>query len=181
MDAFQIGSVNGRWTNFVPPIQGGHFRRFDGEDLEDTDDLGSEGSSELSSGLSSPIFDSLEDEKPGLRCRKSTSTVSSAISSTPALPDSQEPRLCVLDARTQQEIMLDRVKYPPVDARHQDHITQKYRALNKRIQDEGLYNCNYSAHAVEILRYFILFVLFVLCLHHAYFGFAGLFLGCFWH
>ena len=30
-------------------------------------------------------------------------------------------------------------------------------------------------------RYSILFALFVICLRHAYFGFAGLFLGCFWH
>lgn len=183
MNAFQIGSVNGRWTNFVSPIQGGHFRRYDSEDLQDTDDLGSEDSSELSSGPPSPIFDGPEEDgRCGLRRQKSASTISSIASSTPALPASQsESRLCVLDARTQQEIMLDKVTYPPVDARHQNHITQKYRALHKRIQDEGLYNCNYFAYAVDSLRYSILFALFVICLRHAYFGFAGLFLGCFWH
>ena len=125
----------------------------DSEDLEDTDDLGSENSSELSSGPPSPIFDGPEEDgRRVLRRQKSASTISSITSSTPALPASQsEPRLCVLDARTQQEIMLDKVTYPPVDARHQNHITQKYRALHKRIQDEGLYKCNYSAYAVDAL------------------------------
>lgn len=102
MNAFQIGPVNGIWTNFVPPIQGGHFRRYDSEDLEDTDDLGSENSSELSSGPPSPIFDGPEEDgRRVLRRQKSASTISSITSSTPALPASQsEPRLCVLDART---------------------------------------------------------------------------------
>jgi delta8-fatty-acid desaturase len=89
--------------------------------------------------------------------------------------------LCVLDARTQQEITFDKVNYPPLDAKHQDNITQKYRALNKRIQKEGLYNCNYYAYAVEAFRYSILFALFIFCLRRSWFWLAGLFLGCFWH
>ena len=74
----------------------------DSEDLEDTDDLGSENSSELSSGPPSPIFDGPEEDgRRVLRRQKSASTISSITSSTPALPASQsEPRLCVLDART---------------------------------------------------------------------------------
>lgn len=182
MDAFQIGSIAGRWTNFVPPTQGGRFRRYNCEkDGEEADDLESEISSKLSLHPSSPIFDDLE-ETPGLRRRRSTSTLSSACSSTPLPCSSSElPRSCVLDARTQKEIILDKVNYPPVDAKHQDNITQKYRALNKRIQKEGLYNCNYFAYAVEAFRYSLLFALFILCLRHSCFGFAGLFLGCFWH
>lgn len=182
MDAFQIGSIAGRWTNFVPPIQGGYFSRYDCEDGENSDELESEVSSELSSRAASPIFDRPVEDKLGARRRSSTSTISSALSSTPPLPDSDcKPHSCVLDARTQKEIVLDQTKYPPLDAKHQDNITQKYRALNERIQEKGLYNCNYFAYAVEAFRYSILFALFVFCLRRSWFGFAGLFLGCFWH
>ncbi|OJJ89312.1 uncharacterized protein ASPGLDRAFT_1489871 [Aspergillus glaucus CBS 516.65] len=161
---YMISSITGRWTNFVPPTQGGRFRRYNCE--EDGEEAG---------GLESEI-------SSGLRRRKSTSTISSALRST-SLPSSSSELLhsCVLDARTQKEIMLDQVNYPPVDAKHQGNITQKYRALNKRIQKEGLYNCNYFSYAVETFWYSILFALFIFCLRHSCFGFAGLFLGCFWH
>ncbi|KAI9926294.1 hypothetical protein ASPWEDRAFT_62758 [Aspergillus wentii DTO 134E9] len=180
MNAFQIGSIHGRWTNFVPPIQGGHFRHNNPEDDQDADALDSEVSSELSSRPPSPVFD-VGDARPGLRRRNSASTISSAVSSIPPAAPNPEAHSCVLDARTQKEILLDQDSYPPLDAIHQDHITQKYRALNKRIEAEGLYNCNYFAYAVETLRYSILFGLFIFCLRSSCFGFAGLFLGCFWH
>ncbi|KAL3469572.1 fatty acid desaturase-domain-containing protein [Aspergillus californicus] len=188
MNAFKIGTVSGRWVNFTPPIQGGRFRSYNYEeeedegeiDEEDTDDLNSESSSDLSSLAPSSIFDTAEGET-GLRYRKAPSTVSSAPSQVPDLGSTCEPRFCVLDARTQQEIVIDKADYPSLDADHQHNITLKYRALNKRIQAEGLYNCNYSAYAIEGLRYSILFGLFVFCLRHSWFGFAGVFLGCFWH
>ncbi|KAL4866146.1 hypothetical protein BDV12DRAFT_210680 [Aspergillus spectabilis] len=178
MRAYRIGSVEDRWVNFIPPIQGGCFRPYDYKD-EGIEDLDSDNSSELSSHPPSSIFDTLEGEH-GLRRRNSTSTISSSSSPAPE-PESSKPHLCVLDARTQQEIMLDKAQYPPLDAEHQHNITLKYRALNKRIQEEGLYNCNYSAYAVESLRYSILFALFLFSLHNSHFALAGLFLGCFWH
>ncbi|KAF7586513.1 hypothetical protein BBP40_008773 [Aspergillus hancockii] len=182
MNKFQIGSISGRWVNFVPPIQGGHFLRYyNPEDDEDFDDWSSEVSNELSTPPSSLAVDSDEEERT-LRRRKSSSTISSALSSIPPLDGPRsEPRLCVLDARTQEEITLDQVNYPPLDAKHQDNITQKYRALNQRIQKEGLYNCNYYAYAVEAIRYCILFSLFIFFLRRSCFGFAGFFLGAFWH
>ncbi|KAL4931350.1 uncharacterized protein BDV17DRAFT_280247 [Aspergillus undulatus] len=178
MRAYQIGSVEDRWVNFVLPIQGGRFRSYDSND-EDVEDVGSDTSSKLSSSPPFTIFDTVEGEHELRRCHL-MSTISSSSSLAPG-PESSKPQFRVLDARTQQEIALDKAQYPPLDAEHQHTITLKYRALDKQIQKEGLYNCNYSAYAVEFLRYSILFTLFLFSLQNSHFVLAGLFLGCFWH
>jgi delta8-fatty-acid desaturase len=175
MNAFQIGRIDGRWTNFLPPIQGGRFRPYC-QAQEDPDELEAEISSEQSSRSASPIFDPVEGEL-GLKQRKSTSTLVSSVSSI----SEPEARPFILDARTQEEIVLDGAQYPSLDAKHQDHIVKEYRALHERIRAEGLYNCNYFAYAIEAFRYTLLFTLFIFCLRRSWFGFAGLFLGCFWH
>jgi delta8-fatty-acid desaturase len=175
MNTFQIGRIDGRWTNFLPPIQGGFFRPHC-QDQEDIDDLESGISSEQSSRPESPIFDSVEG-KFGLKKRKSTSTLVSSVSSS----SESEARSFILDARTQKEIVLERAQYPSLDPKCQDNIVQNYRALNTRICAEGLYNCNYFAYAIEGFRYSLLFTLFIVCLRCSWFGLAGFFLGCFWH
>ncbi|KAJ0413099.1 fatty acid desaturase-domain-containing protein [Aspergillus carlsbadensis] len=185
MKRFRIGSVDKRWVNFVPPVQGGQFRCYDDAENENPGELGSEMiSGELSpSPPSSATSDCIQDGEVSSRHRNSASTKSPSQSPSPVLraESSPEPRFCVLDARTQQEIILDQADYPPLHGEHQHNITLKYRALHKRIENEGLYDCNYLAYAVEALRYSILFALFILCLRRSWFGFAGLFLGCFWH
>ncbi|PGH13108.1 hypothetical protein AJ80_06480 [Polytolypa hystricis UAMH7299] len=186
MNCFQIGRIEGRWTNFLPPIQGGLFRPYV-KDQEDTDgiesDMFSEVSSEESSRPASPIFDSVEG-RSGLRRRDDSSTDLSTVGSSPAPPDfssETQMRLSIVDACTQKEILLDEALYPPVDPAHQDNIALKYRALGERIRAEGLYDCNYSAYAIEALRYSMFFGLFVFFLHHSYFCLSAFFLGCFWH
>ena len=176
MSKFQIGRIEGRWTNFLPPIQGGEFRLYKKAEEEfSSSDL----SSEDISAPPSPIFEAREEEF-GLRRRLSVSTISSAVSAIPP-PTETEPRAYVFDARTQKEIELDAANYPPLDAEHQENITQKYRQLNERIRAAGLYNCNYSAYAIEICRYTLFFSLFIYFLKNSWFCTSGLFLGCFWH
>src|SRR4029077_3036711 len=130
---FQIGRIEGRWANFVPPIQGGRFRPYNKEDDEV---VGADSSSQSSSRPSSPIFDAVEDTS-GLRRRESQSTTPSSVASTPS--PIQEKKLefnpSFLDARTQEEIILDIAKYPPLDSVSQDNIVAKYRALERRIRE----------------------------------------------
>ncbi|KAJ5355139.1 uncharacterized protein N7496_012351 [Penicillium cataractarum] len=182
MSKFQIGRIEGRWTNFLPPIQGGTFRPYSEieEETDEIDLLISEVSSEDASAPPSPIFEPSEDMF-GLRRRLSISTISSSISVTPLSTTEAKRQICVIDARTQQEIELDESKYPPLDVEHQEYITTKYRQLNERIRAAGLYNCNYSAYAVEICRYSLFFGLFIFFLKQSWFCLSGLFLGCFWH
>jgi delta8-fatty-acid desaturase len=177
MSKFQIGIIEGRWTNFLPPIQGGTFRLYSGyeEDVSSSSSV-SELSSEESSAPPSPLFEAAD---AGLRRRRSVSTISSVASI--ATPTQETKGGYTMDARTQEEILLDTSKYPPITAEHQENITQKYRELNERIRAAGLYNCNYFAYAVEISRYSLLFGLFLFFLNRSWFCLSGLFLGCFWH
>ena len=82
MSKFQIGRIEGRWTNFLPPIQGGEFRPLIENEIVEEDLVSSELSSEEISAPPSPIFEA-EDDRLGLRRRLSVSTISSAVSAVP--------------------------------------------------------------------------------------------------
>lgn len=186
MNSYQIGRIEGRWANFLPPIQGGTFRKYNEESrgLENTAETQQDGSSSQSSRSVSPIFDQT-GEDGGVRRRKSISTSPSSTSSSPPpssskLPQS-ESKPSFLDARTQEEIIFDTAKYPSLDFEIQDNIVDKYRELKERIRAEGLYQCNYYAYLVEACRYTLLVVLSLFCLRHGWYGTSGLFLGIFWH
>lgn len=173
MSKFQIGRIEGRWTNFVPPIQGGYFRPYCEEEA-DEDLLRSEQLSEQISDPGPTIFKA--KDVPGLRRRPSISAKDTSPPTT-----QKKSRSYVIDAVTQKEILLDLSKYPPLDAEHQENIIQKYRHLNERIRGAGLYNCNYYAYAVEICRYSLFFALFLFFLNRSWFCLSAFFLGCFWH
>jgi sphingolipid 8-(E)-desaturase len=174
MLSYQIGRIEGRWVNFLPPIQGGQFRPYIEDDTECE-----ECSSYSSSRSSSPVFD--EPESTGLRRRNSISTVASSAPSTPPSDSKSDSRFSFLDARTKQEILLDISKYPSLDAHSQDSIVQKYRELNVRIQAAGLYNCNYWAYFVECCRYFSFAALSYIFLQWGWYMASAFFLGCLWH
>ncbi len=190
MKSYQIGRIEGRWNNFLPPIQGGKFRRYD----ENQDILGQEKetdtsySSKSSSEQSSPLFDPVDHQTAALRRRRGSdiseiTCVSSAssLSCLDVQDGDHQPKLSHLEARTQQEIDLDLAKYPPLDPKTQDGIVLKYRQLNDRIRAEGLYECNYLSYLIELSRYAFLFAMCLLCLGWGWYGTSGLFLGIFWH
>ncbi|KAI4120622.1 MAG: hypothetical protein LQ338_006882 [Usnochroma carphineum] len=191
MAFFQIGRIEGRWKNFLPPIQGGRFRpyRDEAENLAQLDDYpGSDqdSSSESSSAPGSPVFDAIERSDlsrrgsygaPALRESSSVSSMSSAISLEPK----KTPKLSHMDAWTQEEIELDLGKYPPLDAATQDDIVRRYRQLDQLIHMEGLYQCHYTDYIIEVCRYASLFTLCLLFLRLGWYSLSGLFLGLFWH
>lgn len=176
MLAYQIGRIQGRWTNFLPPIQGGQFRPYNKDEVTESDD-----SSDASSRCSSPIFDELIDENTGLRRRNSVSTVASSTSPTQSRDQKPESHFSFLDARTQQEIILDSAKYPALDAASQDYIVQKYREVEQRIAAQGLYNCNYWAYFRESCRYTLFAALSYTFLQLGWYKLSAFFLGCLWH
>ncbi|KAA6411731.1 MAG: fatty acid desaturase [Lasallia pustulata] len=190
MDAYQIGVVEGRWNNFLPPIQGGRFRAYVEceERLEFEEHHEQNSSSESSSASGSPLFEPAGDRSTRIRRRRSShgsglhavSSVSS-LSSIEPLEHEKERKLSHMDAYTQHEINLDLAKYPALDPATQDGIVQRYRQLNERIRAEGLYQCNYISYMIELCRYSFLFGMCLLCLHWSWYGTSGLFLGVFWH
>lgn len=180
MNHYRVGRIEGRWTNFIPPIQGGKFRPLpDDEDLENDDGPCDTASTETSSVLSSrdpsPVFDNAEAT---VRKRHG---VSSASTSSVSSVDPDEDGMSYLDTITKEKTTLDLEKYPSLDFGTQDTIVAKYRDLHQHIKAEGLYQCNYGAYAIEVTRYSILFSLTFLFLHWGWYVSSAVCLGAFWH
>ena len=188
MNSYTIGRIEGRWENFLPPIQGGRFRRREEiEQQENEERLHSiqDTPSSDSSQEPSPIFDAADHSTSSLRARKGEAQNASRRSSATSISsiglEENEPKLSHLDLQTKREIDLDTAIYPSLDAETQDEIVRKYRLLNERIKAEGLYQCNYSAYAIEITRYITLFALSFFFLRTGWYAVSALFLGLVWH
>ncbi|KAK1826842.1 hypothetical protein QBC39DRAFT_315973 [Podospora conica] len=169
MDRYRIGRIEGRWKNMLPPIQGGTFRPRTADDDGETCT-----SSNGTSRTPSPVFDT------DVRQRRPASSVSSS-SSVEKEPSLTPSGMAHLDALTKQEITLDLSKYPALDAPTQDAIISKYRLLHEQIKAEGLFDCNYTAYAIECARYALLFSLALLFLRWRWYATSAFFLGAFWH
>ncbi|TGO29586.1 hypothetical protein BPAE_0013g00380 [Botrytis paeoniae] len=182
MGRYQIGKIEGRWKNFVPPIQYGKFRSYvEGmsDDSEEDDNTCDEKSSSETSRLPSPTFDEdfSEVRRRGLAKEDRPVSSASSISSAPDLDDGMSH----FDALTREQIDLDHAKYPSLDPVTQEEIVQKYRLLDQRMRAEGLYDCNYTAYAIECCRYTFFATMAFMCLKWGWYGTSGLFLGCLWH
>lgn len=140
--------------------------------------------SSASSANQSPVFEPA-DKASSVRQRNSAYTTrassSSSISSIGLEDTAQPPKMSVLDRRTQEELDLDKAKYPPTDAETQDRITQKYRDLQKEIQARGLYDCKYTSYGVEGLRYGTFTALFLYALYSGWYITSAIPLACVWH
>ncbi|KAK4146611.1 fatty acid delta-6 desaturase [Dichotomopilus funicola] len=196
MDKYRVGRIEGRWKNFLPPIQGGKFRPrlADGEEEQEAEydsrtsgrkwaDATVSSSDAGSSRSPSPTFDATElrNRKAGL-ARSGSATSLSSVDDEAAKPEPESTDgMAHLDALTRQEIKLDLAKYPTLESVTQDAIVEKYRLLNERIKSEGLYQCNYWAYGVEASRYTLLFALMLLFLQWKWYITSACFLGCFWH
>ena len=188
MQKYQIGRIEGRWKNFLPPIQGGKFRPYTKTNqvtVEETDQETS--SSQGSTAPGSPIFDATEPQHAvGQRLTErvldldDTSSISS-MSSMDAVPIGTSGKLSHMDVYTQEAIDLDLAKYPDLDSVTQDDIVRKYRVLYERLCSEGLFECNYTAYLIESCRYAFLFTTFLMALRAGWYGTSGLFLGMLWH
>jgi len=194
MERYQVGRVEGLWVNFVPPIQGGKFRT--AEEIKAANNTygqcasiseGEEASSTQTSADPSPLFEPADKSTSSIRNRntkdhtRSPSTSSMSSVGLEDDPQSRPPKMSLMDARTQQEIDLDKQKYPSLDPQTQKHIVKKYWELEKRIQDENLYQCRYSSYGIECIRYTFFFTMFVICLRSGWYLTSAFFLGVFWH
>ncbi|XXH01129.1 hypothetical protein Hte_007480 [Hypoxylon texense] len=185
MSRYRIGRIEGRWSNFIPPIQGGKFRPLlDTEGLDndsgECDPYSTEASSSLSSRDPSPVFDAAE---PTIRNRRAADGVLPSAVSTSSV-SSVEPDddgMSYLDTITKEKTSLDLEKYPSLDFGTQDAIVAKYRDLARRIEAADLYRCNYWAYAIEGTRYSLLFGLAFLFLHWGWYVTSAMFLGAVWH
>jgi len=136
MLSYQIGKIDGRWNNFLPPIRGGTFRKYSEPGEPDTAEYRAEILSQASTPPRSPIFEAAEPSnklrRRGIRKYSDLHEVSflSSLSSIKSLENPKISKLSHMDAYTQQEIYLDLAKYPALDHATQDNIVQRYRILN---------------------------------------------------
>merc|ERR1711939_1033488 len=179
---YRIGRFDGRWANFVPPIQGGRFRQYceaTSEEESEEDYPEHQAPSSDISRAPSPVFDTVEPT--ARRCIHSRDDP--LLSSASSISSTTEPEdgMSYLDAQTKEQINLDIAKYPSLDLNTQDEVVQKYRLLDQRLKEEHLYDCNYTAYAIEGCRYTFLFCMMLLFLRLGWYATSGLFLGCLWH
>ena len=189
---YQIGRIEGRWTNFVPPIQGGHFRTQEELDKADEDAYTTSSCSSTtaldsapSSAEQSPIFEPADNASSTLRRRDARNALRSPSSASVSSIELDQPppmtKMSVLDARTQKELDMDKAKYPSLDPETQDNIVRKYRELQKRIEAEGLYRCSYSSYGIECIRYGIALAMFIFLLRSGWYITSAFPLGFLWH
>jgi delta8-fatty-acid desaturase len=192
MNRYQIGRIEGRWTNFLPPIQGGKFRtqeelgKLSEAEYEESCSLSEpDTASATSSADHSPVFEPADQPSSSMRKRNANNIArassSSSISSVELDDTTPTPKMSVLDRRTQEELDFDKAKYPSLDPATQDNITQKYRELQERIKKEGLYECNYTSYGIECLRYGSFLCAFLFCLHMGWYITSAVPLACLWH
>lgn len=186
---YQIGRVEGRWKDFVPPIQGGVFQKEQAQASNAAlkwasveDEEGSSGTP--SSEEPSPVFEPAE--KSTIRRRRQSTGASSRSSATSldtlALDEpTKHNNLSSGAERTQKEIQHDLDVFPSLDEDTQRNIIRKYQELDERLHNEGYYDCNYTAYAREAARYIALGVLSFICLKQGWYIPSALFLGLLWH
>ncbi|KAB8217256.1 fatty acid desaturase-domain-containing protein [Aspergillus novoparasiticus] len=165
-ERYQIGRIEGRWTNFVPPIQGGVFRSEEEEEDDESTILVKEELDTPSTGLEAASIDA------DIHKRHSQAESTEDIAT--------QDEMTFLDTETKEEIKLTLSKYPPLDDATQDEIIAKYRLLHKQIHAEGLYKCNYTAYAWEFARCSLLFSIMLFFLHIGWYNTSALFLAWFW-
>ncbi|TDZ29700.1 Delta 8-(E)-sphingolipid desaturase [Colletotrichum trifolii] len=192
MTRYRIGTIQGHWRNFVPPIQGGRFRTLELGSAEvddaDVDDdsvrfFRASSPSDVSSREVSPVFDAAVGS---LRQRHDVGHMASSASISFVTSDGGDDGdkidgTAFLDAETRKKISLDLDKYPSLDDQTQSEIVRKYRLLDERIKAEGLYDCNYRAYAIELTRYTLLFAGMLTFLRWGWYVSSAACLGCFWH
>ncbi|KAL0936683.1 fatty acid desaturase [Colletotrichum truncatum] len=190
MSRYRIGRIEGYWRNFVPPIQGGKFRTAEegGPEINDAEEddalrfFGPPSLSDVSSREASPVFDNNESSIRRRHGAAQSPSLASISSATTDCADNEEmDGTTFLDSETRKKIRLDLDKYPSLDDTTQAEIVRKYRLLDERIKAEGLYDCNYSAYGIELIRYTILFLGMLTFLRWGWYVPSAVCLGCLWH
>lgn len=191
MLSFRIGRIEGRWQNFLPPIQGGSFRAFNhnlSNEHSESRTLVTNTISHRQSQTSS-LLEEAADEANKSHSNDGLGRPKAGICSTNSNVEKHgrsemaayQAAKGVLQSRTQEQIDHDLAKYPALSDDTQDNIVQRYRELEHVIQARGLYKCSYSSYAIEMLRYLSLLGMSLLCLRFGYYTTGGLFMGCLWH
>lgn len=156
----------------TPPIRGGIFFTID-DDVSTSSSDDESPRSDTSVTSVEDIMETREAVKAGARRR--TVSRKAEMQDQHLTPEEYTNRL------VQKELDDDHRNYPSLDPETQRRIATKYKELHQRIKDAGLYDCPYIEYGKELIRYSILFGLFVITLREGWYIPSAVFLGLFWH
>lgn len=130
MGAYQIGITGEKiWENFLPPIQGGVFRKRGSIAADEGISLSSSASSSSQEAVTqkaAPIFTNEQIQKA--------------------------QRLQLIEDDENRQLQHDLEIFPSLDYKTQTEIGTKYKALYKRVEDAGLFEPNYRGYFSDFLR-----------------------------
>lgn len=194
MQAYRIGKVQQPWTNFIPPLRGGVFRRNGDDEKTDSpasDDEGESawGSESTSSSLGTPSLGPTlleagaldkETEKAGLNEDTANAWHTAALRKRNTFPTDKLSRAAYTAALEKQEIADDILAYPSLDVETQLAIRREYQALHEKIKADGHYQCRYSEYGKDSIRWLAMFAIFAYTLHIKWYWTSAMCLGLFW-
>ena len=128
----------------------------------------------------SPSFLTPPEEAFTPRCRRSFTRQQYKTPIAPSQPSNLTSPEIYTASILQEEINDGIRDNPSLDARTQRDIAVKYQALHQRVKEDGFYDCQYSEYGKEIIRYLMLFTLFLICLRAEWYMTSAVLLGLFW-
>ncbi|KAG4441690.1 hypothetical protein IFR05_002824 [Cadophora sp. M221] len=177
---YQIGVLAKRWENVLPPLQRGPNQPVE-ETIEIEIDDGSETESLSSSTNLSDIFDT-DHLAPGLTRRRIRTGSISSRSSVSDMETSAPEKIDILIDNDLPEISSETSdSTAPMDQEKLDEIADSFRTLIAKLEDRGLYNCNYWAYMSDIARLTVIFSTMIFFLHNGWYVTSSIFMGGFWH
>lgn len=185
MKCFRIGrKPPGPWTNMVPPIRGGVFRKENAPPPCEIEDVSDDTSDDSEFDEKAPLRQSMRRRSPP---RKEPVAVDPSLLEKGALDpavsaevEEPESKTAYADVAMQEEVERDIRDYPSVDSEVQLDIVDKFRALHQRVHDENFYECRLVEYGKEMARYSLLFSAFLVALYHEWYMTSAAFLGLFW-
>ncbi|KIL85171.1 fatty acid desaturase [Fusarium avenaceum] len=175
---YQIGVLVNRWDNVLPPIQRGpvgEIIEIDVDDGTDSDTLSSACSNTFDEDRLNPNLTRRRVRNGSISSRSSVSdTGSTSLEKTGIKNDKNLAEL--------PELTLESIdSNPPMDQEKLDEIAVSFRNLIAKLEDQGLYNCNYWAYLSDVARITTIFAIMLFLLHKGWYVTSSVFLGAFWH
>ncbi len=168
---YRIGVLEDWWESIIPPIQraSADKRILELRGTQDEDD-GISKDAEIFPARS--IFDSkLRQRTPDSDC--SSSAQKRGRASLPQLQVLDENGAVVVDKSDEIHSQQQRLS--------QDEVVTSFRDLIIRMENDGLYNCNYSAYLSDIFRISSIFLVLLFFLHRGWVYTSATLMGTFWH
>ncbi|ODV78445.1 delta-8 sphingolipid desaturase [Suhomyces tanzawaensis NRRL Y-17324] len=189
---WKIGSIDYRWENLLPPIQGAVYtKRPEPTKNKDTEDVITT-SEELAQATSSSDNSINEIEYKGIGFPKVA--VLPVVPQNELVTDTNKDILFPIKAnsiiRDPKELMErydnklaqdDLKDIPPLDHETQETLRQKYNLLHNQIKDLGFYECNLWDYGRELIKIGSLFLYSFSFLKLNYLFLSAVFMGLAWH